>query len=86
MIEFISTQPVWFWLCLGGLLLIAELLGTGGYLLWSGIAAVTVGVLTFALPFLSWEWQGILFAVFTVVSAILWRKSATSWLVLEHAC
>ena len=36
MIELISAQPAWFWLCLGGLLLIGELLGTGGYLLWSG--------------------------------------------------
>ncbi|MBN4864172.1 MULTISPECIES: NfeD family protein [Providencia] len=74
MIELISAQPAWFWLCLGGLLLIAELLGMGGYLLWSGIAAVAVGLLTWALPFLNWEWQGILFAVFTLVSAVLWRK------------
>ncbi len=32
MIELISAQPAWFWLCLGGLLLIGELLGTAGYL------------------------------------------------------
>ncbi|OAT49200.1 NfeD family protein [Providencia heimbachae] len=74
MIELISTQPAWFWLCLGGLLLIGELLGTGGYLLWSGIAAVLVGIITLALPSLGWEWQGLLFAIFTVVSALLWRK------------
>ncbi|EMT6577143.1 MULTISPECIES: NfeD family protein [Providencia] len=74
MIELISAQPAWFWLCLGGLLLIGELLGTAGYLLWSGIAAVLVGVIVWALPFISWEWQGILFAIFTVVSAVLWRN------------
>ncbi|MEX9880965.1 NfeD family protein [Providencia rettgeri] len=74
MIELISAQPAWFWLCLGGLLLIGELLGTAGYLLWSGIAAVLVGVITWALPFIGWEWQGILFAIFTVVSAVLWRN------------
>lgn len=74
MIELISTQPAWFWLCLGGLLLIGELLGTGGYLLWTGIAAVLVGVIALVAPFLGWEWQGILFAIFTVVSALLWRK------------
>ncbi|KAA1337056.1 NfeD family protein, partial [Escherichia coli] len=39
MIEQIAAQPAWFWLCFGGLLLIAELLGTGGYLLWTGTAA-----------------------------------------------
>ncbi|MEX0422966.1 NfeD family protein [Providencia rettgeri] len=74
MIELISAQPAWFWLCLGGLLLIGELLGTAGYLLWSGIAAVFVGVIAWALPFIGWEWQGILFAIFTVVSAVLWRN------------
>ncbi len=74
MIELISTQPAWFWLCLGGLLLIGELLGTGGYLLWSGIAAVLVGIIALVLPSLGWEWQGLLFAIFTVVSALLWRK------------
>lgn len=74
MIALISAQPAWFWLCLGGLLLIGELLGTAGYLLWTGIAAVLVGVIAWALPFIGWEWQGILFAIFTVVSAVLWRK------------
>lgn len=74
MIELISAQPAWFWLCLGGLLLIGELLGTAGYLLWSGIAAVLVGVITWVLPFIGWEWQGILFAIFTVVSTVLWRN------------
>lgn len=74
MIELISTQPAWFWLCLGGLLLIGELIGTGGYLLWTGIAAVLVGFIALVLPFLGWEWQGILFAIFTIVSAVLWRK------------
>lgn len=74
MIALISAQPAWFWLCLGGLLLIGELLGTAGYLLWTGIAAVLVGIIAWALPFVGWEWQGILFAIFTVVSAVLWRK------------
>ncbi len=74
MIELISAQPAWFWLCLGGILLIAELLGTGGYLLWSGIAAIGVALVTWLLPFISWPWQGVLFAVLTIVAAILWRK------------
>ena len=32
------AHPHWFWLTLGGLLLAAEMLGTSGYLLWSGVA------------------------------------------------
>ena len=45
MLAAILVHPHWFWLTLGGLLLAAEMLGTNGYLLWSGISAVLVGVL-----------------------------------------
>ncbi|MBG6028026.1 NfeD family protein [Proteus columbae] len=72
MIEWISAQPALFWLCLGGLLLITEMLGTAGYLLWSGMAALCVSLLTWILP-ISWPIQGILFAILTVISAVLWH-------------
>ncbi len=45
MLKQIAANPYGFWLSLGGLLLVAEMLGAGGYLLWSGIAAVIVGIL-----------------------------------------
>jgi membrane protein implicated in regulation of membrane protease activity len=66
-------HPHVFWLTLGGLLLAAEMLGTGGYLLWSGIAAVIVGALSWLLP-LSWEWQGVSFALLTVLCALCWWR------------
>lgn len=72
MIEWISAQPALFWLCLGGLLLITEMLGTAGYLLWSGMAALCVSLLTWILP-ISWPIQGILFAILTVISAVFWH-------------
>ncbi|WLI79005.1 NfeD family protein [Kosakonia sp. H02] len=59
------------WLTLGGLLLAAEMLGGNGYLLWSGVAAVVTGLLAWVIPF-SWEWQGVLFAVLTMLAAWLW--------------
>ena len=55
-----------------GVLLAAEMLGAGGYLLWSGVAALLVGALIWLLPPLSWAWQGMIFAVLTVVVAYLW--------------
>ncbi|WP_380184285.1 NfeD family protein [Kalamiella sp. sgz302252] len=70
--EFLS-HPAWLWLSLGGLLLAAEMLGASGYLLWSGIAAVLVGLLVWLAP-LPWEWQGICFAVLTVLSALWWYR------------
>ncbi len=53
-------------------LLIAEMLGTAGYLLWSGMAALCVALIAWILP-IGWPIQGILFALLTVISAILWR-------------
>ncbi|AKP34624.1 NfeD family protein [Yersinia aleksiciae] len=71
MLEAIAANPSWFWLSLGGLLLAAEMLGASGYMLWSGVAAVVVGALVWLFPF-SWEMQGVLFAILTVVAAFLW--------------
>ncbi|MBS9425228.1 NfeD family protein [Photorhabdus caribbeanensis] len=73
MIAQIAAQTPWLWFSFGGLLLIAELLGTGGYLLWTGIAAIVVAFVTWLLPGIDWEWQGVLFATLTLLSAMLWR-------------
>jgi len=69
----IIAHPHWFWLTLGGLLLAAEMLGTSGYLLWSGIAAVLVGIIEWLAPF-SWTAQGSLFALLTLVCVYLWYR------------
>lgn len=68
----IAANPQWFWITLGGLLLAAEMLGASGYLLWSGVSAVVVGLVVWLLPQLNWEWQGGIFAVMTIVVAYLW--------------
>ena len=39
------------------MLLILEVFGAGGYLLWIGMAAAAVGVTTFVWPTLPWEVQ-----------------------------
>lgn len=69
----IIAHPHWFWLTLGGLLLAAEMLGTSVYLLWSGIAAVLVGIVEWLAPF-SWTAQGSLFALLTLVCVYLWYR------------
>ncbi|TDT60626.1 hypothetical protein DFO53_2259 [Enterobacter sp. AG5470] len=71
MIPLLLEHTYLAWLTLGGLLLAAEMLGGNGYLLWSGVAAVLTGLLAWVLPF-SWEWQGVLFAVLTMLAAWLW--------------
>ncbi|QKJ86237.1 NfeD family protein [Paramixta manurensis] len=73
MLAEIVAHPHWFWLTLGGLLLAAEMLGTSGYLLWSGIAAVVVGMTIWVVP-LPWAWQGVIFALLTLAAAFLWYR------------
>lgn len=71
MLTQMMIHPHWIWLSLGGLLLAAEMLGASGYLLWSGISAVLVGLLVWLLP-LGWPWQGAIFSALTIVTALLW--------------
>ncbi|MFJ5479788.1 NfeD family protein [Pectobacterium carotovorum] len=70
-IELVMENAHWFWLSLGGLLLAAEMLGASGYMLWSGLSAVLVGLLTWVMP-LGWPLQGTIFAILTIVTALLW--------------
>lgn len=65
------TQPYQFWLIFGGVLLAAELLGTYGYLLWSGVSAIIIGAITWLVP-MSWGWQWVSFAILTLMVAVLW--------------
>ena len=74
MAEFLTalySNPSWVFIALGGVLLIIELLGTGGYSLWSGISAFIVGSLAWIVPF-SWSMLWILFAIFTLLTAYVW--------------
>lgn len=76
MTQFISTiilNPEWFFIAMGGLLLIIELLGAGGYSLWSGISSFIVGFIAFILPF-SWAFLWLLFAILTLVTAYVWWR------------
>lgn len=81
------AHPWSLWISLGGVLLIAEMLGANGYLLWSGVAAVATGLLSAILP-LNLEAQGICFALLTLAAAWGWwrwlngqkhRESASGW-------
>lgn len=72
--EFLSaiyTNPHWVFIALGGVLLIVELLGTGGYSLWSGISAFIVGLIAWIVP-IAWSFLWILFAIFTLLTAYVW--------------
>lgn len=73
MIELLEQMNMWHWLAFGLGLLLLELLGTAGYLLWVGLSAMLVGVCLSLLP-ISWQLQWIAFASFSLVATWLWWR------------
>lgn len=68
-----SMLTEWYgWVGLGLILLIAEMAVSGGFLLWTGIAAVLVGALALIFPTISGTSQMLLFSVLAVVVCFAW--------------
>jgi membrane protein implicated in regulation of membrane protease activity len=76
--ESLQHLSYWNWLAIGTLLLILEVFGAGGYLLWIGLAGACVGLLTFLFPELPWTAQFILFGLLSVLTAVFWWQRQRS--------
>ena len=77
MAEMFSTLGTWNWLIFGFILMALELAAPGIFLFWLGLAALLVGLLSFAInP--SWQTQLLMFAVFAVAAVPAWRYFAKS--------
>ena len=77
MSEMFSTLGTWNWLIFGIILMALELLAPGVFLFWLGLAALLVGLLSFAInP--SWQTQILMFAIFAACAVPLWRRIALS--------
>lgn len=63
----------WDWMAMGLLLLLLELLGTAGFLLWIGLSAFVVGLLLWLIPF-GWQVQWLLFSLLASLSTWLWWR------------
>lgn len=74
MITYLQNLSFWDWLVLATLLLILEVFGAGGYLLWIGLMAVGAGALSYLFPDLPWTWQFLLFGALAVISTLLWWR------------
>ena len=72
MIEYLQHLSYWDWLAFGTILLILEVFGMGGYLLWTGMAAAIVGLFLYLFPGLDWAWQFILFGCLSILTAVYW--------------
>lgn len=65
LLEIIQDLGAWTWAILGVLLLVAELLVPGVFMLWLGVAALAVAVLTIWND-IPWQMQIVLFGVFSI--------------------
>ncbi len=72
--DYLQHLSFWDWLGLGTVLLILEVFGAGGYLLWIGVAAAGVGVISFLIPALPWTLQFLLFGLLSVLTALYWWR------------
>jgi len=73
--EMLLSLGSWNWFILGVVLLILEMLVPGTFLLWLGIAAIAVGIISRFIVW-SWQFQLVAFAVFSVALIPAWRYFA----------
>lgn len=72
MSDLFASGP-WGWFVLGGVLLVAEIVLPGAFLLWLGLAALATGALAF-LVLVGWQVQVLAFAALAVVSILIGRR------------
>ena len=80
MADMFVTLGTWNWLIFGFILMALELTAPGVFLFWLGLAALLVGLVSFAID-PSWQAQLLMFAVFAAAAVPAWRyfaKSASS--------
>lgn len=73
--DIIVSLGTWNWLIAGMILLGLELLAPGMFLVWLGLAAFVVGLLSFVIDW-SWQTQIIVFALVSLALVPLWRRFA----------
>jgi inner membrane protein len=68
-----DSSPYWLWLSAGLLLIAAETVLPGVFLLWIGFAAIATGLFVWVLP-LTFTFQLVLFAILGLVAILFGRK------------
>lgn len=68
-----SVSTHWFWLSLGLILGVAEMVAPGFFLMWLGLAAIIVGLLDYFLP-ITVAYQVAMFAILSVLAVFAGKK------------
>ena len=72
-----AIGPAWTWILVGLVLMGTELVASGVFLLWLGLAAVVTGLQILLVP-MPWQGQLLLFAVLSVTFAVVASRRAKS--------
>ena len=75
LMTWIVSLGAWNWFILAALLFLIETLAPGSFMLWLGLSAILVGIISFAVVW-SWQAQLIAFAVFALAAFPVWRRFA----------
>jgi membrane protein implicated in regulation of membrane protease activity len=75
LMDFITTLGKWNWLVLAAAFFLIELVAPGAFMLWLGLSALLVGVISLFVEW-PWQYQLVAFAVFALASLPLWRRLA----------
>jgi inner membrane protein len=77
MMSTILSFGIWNWFIAGGILIAIEIMAPGTFMLWLGLSALAVGVISLVVD---WPWQAqfVAFAVFAVASIPIWLRVGRS--------
>jgi membrane protein implicated in regulation of membrane protease activity len=73
MIEVVRSLGAWSWIILGVILLAVELIAPGTFVLWLGVSAILVGMISFVIDW-NWQEQAVGFAILAVASLVMWWR------------
>jgi membrane protein implicated in regulation of membrane protease activity len=75
MLDWIVSLGSWNWFIAAAVFLFIEVLAPGIFMLWLGLSAILVGIISLAVVW-SWQVQLIAFAFFALASVPAWRHFA----------
>jgi inner membrane protein len=69
----VASFGLWNWFIAGGILLAVELIAPGTFMLWLGVSALLVGIISLVVDW-SWQAQFVAFAVFALAALPIWHR------------
>ncbi len=69
----VFTFGFWDWFIAAAVLLLLEVMAPGTFMLWLGLSALLVGLISLGVDW-SWQYQFLAFAAFAMAAIPLWRR------------